>query len=185
VSHALDLIRMACDRDAKVAHIFQELCRAGLFPLLKIHQYHSLTRLTSMVDDIQNYQYDSLCNCSSVNFKETFKYIIEKYKKEVRGLCVTCVKANRFSAEEGNCRGKDKCEFHPGESNNYAFSTATGGNYAANHGRGFFADQGARNDRGGEYDGHSGGRGYHGASGSGGRRQNRGQGSQGGTTEEH
>lgn len=108
MSHALDLIRMACDRDAKVAHIFQELYRAGLFPLSKIHQYHSLTRLTSMVDDIQNYQYDSLCNCSSINFKETFKYIIEKYKDEVRELCVTCVKANRFSAKEGNCRGKDK-----------------------------------------------------------------------------
>lgn len=102
----------ACDARCKTGTYFFELSRLGLWPLSDDFLARSFVHMTSSLSDFRDPPVTMRCDCSVCT--AGLKYVATQAVHEVaetalHGLCVTCVRAQRLSGGDGNCRGEVRC----------------------------------------------------------------------------
>ena len=87
------------------------LLDSGLWPLDRILGNTAISSVLELMDDSVAKNHSSLsagpgCNCYPPSLCDKLSDVANKQRYEFKGLCLTCVKAGKFSAKAGNCRNE-------------------------------------------------------------------------------
>lgn len=100
----------SCFSTAKTGSYFLELSRLGLWPVSETSRKCSIEQVFSKLSEFQTYSANTLftpvCSCKTckADFKDDILRFITDRRRSLKGLCLTCVRAGRASAETGNCQ---------------------------------------------------------------------------------
>lgn len=96
----------------------RELHRCGLWPLARVFRDTSIYDILAMFEafDIQQntLRAGPGCLCTILSLPTCVRNLAKRPRETIRGLCLTCVKAGKFSARAGNCCEKTTHSDFPG-----------------------------------------------------------------------
>lgn len=92
-----------------LGRFLRQLHHYGLWPLARRFED---TAISDLVDILASFDTESNamgvgsgCGCIVVNLAGSVRSLAGRPRNKVKGLCLTCVKAGKFSAKAGNCCG--------------------------------------------------------------------------------
>ena len=109
--HNREINYRACDHLTKVGNYFAQLSKSGLWPITQQFHETSFVKIIAQSSKLKGYWDGNVTrgsysqHCSSPNFdvKQLREQFAHNACKNLKGLCLNCVKHGRYTRKDPNC----------------------------------------------------------------------------------